>query len=176
MLNPYYGLAKHLNSSQVMKFRSGMTMKDQGLPVVASVFHTILLAYQKALKDVLNSGQAVFIHPVLETIKKLDEELHVKLLDGKNADEVLENLAEQFIEAGIVKVFRIEKLNENKYKCTVDGCLFAQPTHRLLNPEDVTCPLAMLAMAAYEKTSGRKVKFNYSKYSDTGTETIIEPL
>lgn len=105
---------------------------------------------------VFNPKTKPFYLQCLETVRKLDEELHVKLIEGKSVEEVLENLARQFIEAGIVKVFQIEKLDKNKYKCVIDGCLFAQPTHSLLKPEDVTCPLAMVAMAAYEKTSGKK--------------------
>jgi hypothetical protein len=43
-------------------------------------------------------------------------------------------------------------------------------------PEDVTCPYALLAMAVFEKVTGRKVKVADSRYFKEGTETIIQAL
>ena len=91
-----------------------MSEEQPEFPIVAAIFHTILFAYQKSVRNILGSGQAIFVHPVIETIKKIKE--------------------------------------------------------------DVTCPLAILAMSVFEEVTGKKVKFAESKYSDFGTETIIEPL
>jgi hypothetical protein len=45
-----------------------------------------------------------------------------------------------------------------------------------LEPKDVTCPLALIAMAVFEKATGKKVKVSESKYNREGTETIIESM
>jgi hypothetical protein len=39
---------------------------------VPAFFHAILFAYQKKLSEVLGSGEAIFVHPVLETISNID--------------------------------------------------------------------------------------------------------
>jgi hypothetical protein len=153
-----------------------MSREQPEFPIISALFHTILFAYQKSLRDILGSGQAIFVHPVIETLRKINEERQVNLIEGKNIEEAFENLSKLLVQSGTVKVARFEKLGTNKYKYYIDGCILARPVHKLLNPEDVTCPPAILAMSIFEEVTGRKVKFAESKYSVEGTETIIEPL
>ncbi|MBC7131459.1 hypothetical protein H5T51_09690 [Candidatus Bathyarchaeota archaeon] len=150
--------------------------RDELSSIPAAVFHTVLFAYQKALKDVLGSGHAALVPPVLTVIKKINEEYHVNLAEGETLNEAFDNLSRILVDTGIASAVSFEKLGGNCYKFIINDCVFADPTHRLLQPEDVTCPLAILAMVVYEKISGKKTKFTYSKYTEKGTETIIEPL
>ncbi|MEM3360618.1 MAG: hypothetical protein QXU45_07050 [Candidatus Bathyarchaeia archaeon] len=40
---------------------------------IGTLLHNLLFAYEKAVKEVVGSGKAVFIHPTLEILKKIDE-------------------------------------------------------------------------------------------------------
>jgi len=60
-----------------------VSKEDSELPIVTAIFHTILFAYQKAIRDILGSGQAIFAQPVMETIKKISEEYQIELIKGK---------------------------------------------------------------------------------------------
>jgi phosphoribosylaminoimidazole (AIR) synthetase len=49
---------------------------------VPALFHTILFAYQKKLNEVLSSGEAIFVHPVLATISKIDRKSGLSVIRG----------------------------------------------------------------------------------------------
>jgi hypothetical protein len=49
---------------------------------VPALFHAILFAYQKKLNEVLGSGEAIFVHPVLETICKIDRKSGLSVIRG----------------------------------------------------------------------------------------------
>ena len=52
-------------------------MSEQLNPTdVPALLHTILFAYQKKLKEVLGSGEAIFVHPVLETLNRIDSDMN----------------------------------------------------------------------------------------------------
>ena len=57
---------------------------------VPAFFHALLFAYQKKLVEVLGSGEAIFVHPVLDTISKIDKEKGLSTIRGNSIDEVLE--------------------------------------------------------------------------------------
>jgi hypothetical protein len=138
--------------------------------------HGILFAYQKAMKDILGTGGAIFVHPVLDIIKVINERSGVNLIEGENIDEVFENLSRTMETAGLVKEFRFEKIAPNKYVLHVDGCVWAPHIHKELKPEGVTCSYALMSMAIFEKVLGGKVKVADSEYLENGTKTRIELL
>lgn len=98
--------------------RRGLTELDFG-----TLFHSILFAYQKALKDILGTGSAVFVHPVLKTVARINEKQDVNLIEGKTIDEVFDNLSKLLEDSRFVREFRFEKLAPQKYVLHIDGCV-----------------------------------------------------
>jgi len=143
---------------------------------MTTLFHSVLFAYQKAIKQILGSEAAsAFIHPVLETVRKINEKKGVTLIEGKDLDEVLENLSRNFINTGLVKEATFQKIGSERYLFRIDRCLWAKSVHKELELVDVTCPYALVAMAIFQEVTGKKVKVRESNYFVEGCETIIEP-
>ncbi len=143
---------------------------------IPTFFHSILFAYQKKLKDILGPGEAVFVHPVLETFHLIAREKGIKMVDGETVDEIFENFQKELKKTGLVKEATFEKLEPEKYVFHVDGCAFSNPCHTLLDPKDVTCTYALIAMSLFQAKTGKKVKPALSEFSPEGAKTIIEPL
>ena len=128
------------------------------------------------LKPSCRRVSAIFVHPTIETLNKIEKKRGSNLFKGKSLDEVYANLSDFFLKMGVVQEFTFEKVGACKYVLRVDGYMWARHIHEELKPEDVTCPFALLAMAVFEKVIGRKVKVADSRYFKEGTETIIEAL
>ena len=143
---------------------------------IGTLLHGILFAYQKSLKKVLGTGDAIFVHPILDIIQTITKKTGVNLIKGRDIAEVFENLSEIMPTSGIVKEFRFEKLGPKRYILHVNGCVWAPHIHEELDPADVVCPYALIAMAIFQKTTKTKIKVADSVYTKTGTKTIIEPL
>jgi hypothetical protein len=143
---------------------------------IGSLFHAILFAYQKSVKEILGSGATIFVHPVLNIVQTIHEKTGVNLIKGRDIDEVFENLSEIMPTSGMVREFRFEKLDPERYILHVEGCAWAPHIHEELKPTDVVCPLALLAMSIFQKTTKTKVRVADSEYTKTGTNTIIEPI
>jgi hypothetical protein len=154
----------------------GFNVEQSYMIDVATLFHSLLFAYQQSVKELLGSGSAIFVHPTIETLNKVEKKRGLNLLKGKSLDEAYANLSNFFLKTGVVKEFTFQKVDSEKYVLKVDGCIWASHIHEELKPEDVTCPYALLAMAVFEKVTGRKVKVADSNYLQTGTETTIEAL
>lgn len=143
---------------------------------VGTLFHNLLFAYEKAVKAILGSGEAVFVHPTLEILKRIDEKRDSRLIEGESLEEAWSNLSNFFLHGNVVKEFSFKKVGPGKYVLRVDGCIWARHIHEELNPKDVTCPYALIAMSIFQKFTGKKVKVAESTYFKEGTETVIEPL
>ena len=143
---------------------------------VGTLLHGMLFAYQKAVKDVLGTGSAVFVHPILEIVRRIGGRTGVNLMSGSNVDEVFANLSTIVPTAGIMKAFRFEKLGHQRYVVHVEECVWAPHIHHELKPKDVTCPFALLAMAVFEEATKGKIRVMDSEYSQNGTKTTIELL
>jgi len=143
---------------------------------IGTLLHGILFAYQKSVKDILGTGSAIFVHPVLSIIKRINKRSGVNLIKGRNIDEVFENLSKLMQTTGLVKEFRFEKLSPERWILHVDGCVWAPHIHNELKPKDVTCPYALIAMSIFEDVLKGKVKVADSEYSKDGTKTRIELL
>lgn len=143
---------------------------------IPTFFHSILFSYQKKLKEILGSGEAVFVHPVLDTFNTIERERELHLIDGESVDEVLNNFQDQLMKTGLVKKVKFEKIGPEKFLFSVDGCAFSDPCHKLLDPKDVTCTYALIAMALFQSVTGKKVKPAMSEFSSEGAKTIIESL
>lgn len=140
---------------------------------IPTFFHTMLFAYQKKLKDILGSGEAVFVHPVLETINMFEKKKGLKLIKGETLDEIFENFSKKLVNANVARRAWFEKLGPKRYLLHVEGCAFASPSHDFLRPKDVLCPYALIAMSIFQSVSGRKVKITQSEFTADGTRTLI---
>jgi len=140
---------------------------------VPMFFHTILFAYQKKLRDLLGTGEAIFVHPILDTIHNVDKMSALHIIRGNNLDEIFENYSKDVMASQVVKKAFFEKLGDNKYVFHVEGCNFANPTHDLLKPRDVICPLALVAMSIFQVTAGKKVQITESEFTSDGCKTSI---
>jgi hypothetical protein len=139
-------------------------------------FHTVLFAYQKSVKDILGTGEASLIHPILDKINMATEEQRRMLDEGEDFDKVLENFLENLLKNGIVKWVNIDETEDGKYIFHVEGCSFSKDIHKFLNTKDTTCPFALAVMAFLQSSSGKKIRPTDSEYTKTGTKTVIEFL
>lgn len=143
---------------------------------IGTLLHGILFAYQKAVKDTLGTGAAIFVHLVLDIIKRVSKSAGVSLIKGHGIDEVFGKLSKIMPTTGLVKELRFEKLSPKKYFLHVDGCVWAPHIHKELKPKDVTCPYALIAMSIFEEVVRCKVKVADSEYFENGCKTRIELL
>lgn len=150
-----------------------MMAENQNTINVPALFHSILFAYQKNLKAVLGSGEAIFVEPVLKTMEKLDKDKGINSLKGKSIDETLVNFAKDLVASQAVTKASFEKVGEVDYTFCVDGCIFANHVHDLLAPKDVVCPLALVAMSIYQSVTNVKVKLIESEFTSDGSRTLI---
>lgn len=141
----------------------------------AVLFHSMLVAYQIALKNILGvGGGAVSTCPVLDNFTKINEATGVHMVSRQSLDEALENLSSLLKASGLVREFGFEKFGERKYIVHVDDCVWAPTVHKKLHTKDLTCPLALMAMSIVQAHSGKKVKVADSEYLEKGTRTRIE--
>jgi len=164
-------LTKETSGSVVPKMKERLEEADIG-----TLLHGILFAYQKTVKDILGTGSAIFVHPVLGIIMRINKRTGVNLIKGRDIDEVFENLSKVMPTSGVMKEFRFEKLAPKRYILHVDGCVWAPHIHQELKPKDVACPFALITMAIFEEVSKGKVKVADSEYYKNGTRTRIELL
>lgn len=143
---------------------------------MCNFFHTILFAYQKSVKDILGSGEAVLIHPILDKIILVITKQNLSVAKEETFDKTLENFLEEILKKGAVKWVGFEEIEDKKYLFSVKGCSYSKHIHELLNTKDTTCPLALAVMAFLQSSTGKKVRPTESEYTKTGTKTIIEFL
>jgi hypothetical protein len=141
---------------------------------VPAFFHALLFAYQKKLSQVLGSGEAIFVHPVLETISKIDKEKGLSTIRGETLDEIFSNFAKDLLASQVVEKAWFEKVGPESYTFHIEGCIFATQTHDLLKPKDVVCPLALVAMSVYQSETGKKVQLIETEFSSDGAKTLIK--
>lgn len=152
-----------------------LTEQEQAVDI-PTFFHTILFAYSKTLKEILGSGEAALIHPILEKIILVQNKKNLNLIQGENIDEVLANFLEELLKKGTMGWVGIEEAGDEKFLFKVEGCKFAKYTHEFLDTKDTTCPFALVVMAILQSQLGKKVRPTDSEFSATGTKTLIEFL
>lgn len=161
-----------------MMIRSGsavLTEEEQAIDVSA-FFHTILFAYAKTLKDILGSGEAALIHPILDRIMLVQNKKHLNMFQGESVDEVLAKFLEELLKNGTMGWVGVEAVGDEKILFKFEGCKFAKYTHEFLDTKDATCPFALVVMAILKSQTGKKVRPTDSEFTPTGTKTSIEFL
>jgi len=140
---------------------------------VASLFHGVLFAYQKALKDVLGQTPSSLIaKQAIPIFERIDEKAALGLANTKSPDKALNKFAKLLMDSELAKKVSLEKHSQG-YNFDVDGCAFASHVHDMLQPKDVTCPWAIIAMSIVQKTSNRKVEMSLSEFYPEGSKTPI---
>jgi len=137
--------------------------------------HAVFFAYQKTLKNLLNSGSAIFVDPIINLLLKIEDEERLKLVNSETLEEALQNFGNFLVKAKVIKACNIEKMNEDKYVFTVEDCVWAGHIHRTIQPKDVVCPFGLVAMALYKRYTGGTVNDKESTYYANGSETVLEP-
>ena len=143
---------------------------------MGELFHSVLFAYQKTVKDILGSGEAALLHPVLDKINLATYKHSPSLLEEEYIDKILENFLEDILKSGAVKWIDIEEIENGKFILHIKGCIYSKGIHEFLNTKDTTCPLALTIMAFIQAATGRKVRPTDSEYTSNGTNTLIEFL
>jgi len=143
---------------------------------IGTIFHNLLFAYQKSLKNVLSSGSEIFVDPTINILLKIEAEEQLKLVNTKNLEEALKNFADFLVKAKAVGDATIEKLGEDKYVFKVHDCVWGEHIHKRLEPKDVVCPYGLVAIALYKRFTGCTVNDRESTYYSNGSETVLEPL
>ena len=143
---------------------------------IAMFMHEILFAYQKSMREILGPGSAVFLHPTLDIINRVNRETRKKLTENNDIQEVFGIISKAFLNSGIVKDFRLEKITAKKYVLHVNGCIWAPHIHKSLKPNELICPFALIAMALFEDMTKSKVKTVDSEYLENGSRTEISSI
>jgi hypothetical protein len=143
---------------------------------IAMFMHEILFAYQKSMKEILGSGSAVFLHPTLDIINRINKETRKNLTEGNDIQEVFGLLAKALLNSGIVQEFRLEKITSKEYVLHVNGCVWAPHIHEMLTPKELICPFALIVMALFQDMKKCKVKTVDSEYLESGSRTEISSI
>lgn len=151
-------------------------MNEEKIPEVANLLHSLLIAYQVTLRDILSSGRAIFVCPVLDNFTKISKATAVHVAKSQSLDASLENLSKAIKASGLVDNFHYEKLSLQEYVVHVEGCTWAPEAHKKLDTKDLTCPFALMAMSIVQSHSGKRIKDAASKYYAKGTKTRIETI
>ncbi|MGD2066064.1 MAG: hypothetical protein PVI43_02700 [Candidatus Bathyarchaeota archaeon] len=72
---------------------------------IAMFMHEILFAYQKSMREILGSGSAVFLHPTLDIINRVNRDARKNLTERNDIQEVFGIMSKAFLNSGIVKEF-----------------------------------------------------------------------
>ena len=142
---------------------------------VGTIYHNLLFSYQRSLKLHLGSRSAIYVHPTLEHLLRMEEDGGLKLADSKTFEEAVSAFGDFLAKGKIVRNCLLEKIAEDKYVFRVEGCIWSGKVHTQVDLKDVTCPYAMVAMALYRKFKGQVANERESEYFYNGTETILEP-
>lgn len=154
----------------------GLLERKLILSDVSALFHTVLFAYQKALRDAIGeNATAVITWRTIPIIDGILGNASPELAGADDTDEALQRYADLLMASELVRKVSVER-DGDRYLLDIDGCAFAEEVHPMLSPRDVTCPWAIVAMAIAQKTGKRSVRMNLSDFGPTGAKTTIEFL
>jgi len=146
------------------------------MPEVANLLHSLLMAHLVTLRDILGSGRAIFVCPILDNFTKISKATAVHVAKSQSLDTALENLSKTIKASGLVEDFQYEKLGAQEYIVPVEGCIWAPETHKKLNTKDLTCPFALTTRSIVQAHSGKKVENADSEYREKGTKTRVKTM
>ncbi len=141
---------------------------------LAAMFHSLLFAYQKTLGDVMGTKATQALLPrVTSYLEKAGATTALGSIRSRNPEEALKQFGELLVRSGMVGEVSVHSA-EGGFQFVVKHCMFAEHVHELLQPRDVTCPYALLAMFLVKKNTGREVEDSLSAFSKTDSHTPIK--
>lgn len=139
---------------------------------LGALFHGILFSYQKGLARLLTtsvtSGVSEYMIPYMDKIFSRAQPMEIGKLD-----ETLQGFGEFLVKSELVEDVKVERAQRG-FSFSVEGCIFADHIHDLLQPKDVTCPYGLVAYYLAEKATGLHVKKALSEFTPTSSTTSIE--
>ncbi len=143
---------------------------------IGVLFHSIFSACQMRCTEILGAESAsIIIGEALPLIEGIIEKASSEPIMAKTVEETLNNYASLLMASDIVGRINIEKKG-GKYIFDVNGCIYADFVHPVLNSDKTTCIWALLGMAMVAKVSKQKVKIQTSKLTRNGSKTVIEQI
>ena len=140
---------------------------------IATLFHGILFAHQKAILNMSYQSMSEMVsNYMIPNLDKVFEKIPVDI-KGENLVEILKDFGEMLVRAEAIESISVEK-DDKVFRFTVNGCVYANHVHGLLNPSDVTCPFGLVAFYLAEKKTGFRVKKGLSQFTEDGSSTDIE--
>src|SRR3972149_2532278 len=93
---------------------------------VGTIYHNLLFSYQRSLKLHLGSRSAIYVHPTLEHLLRMEEDGGLKLADSKTFEEAVSAFGDFLAKGKIVRNCYLEKIEEDKYVFRVEGCIWSE--------------------------------------------------
>jgi hypothetical protein len=139
----------------------------------AVLFHSLLFAYHKKMREFSGPDAAASVLPFLEVY--LDRSDYTRFTEAEDFDaiDILENFGELLVESHLIQSYEVLRTKEG-LRFAVRGCVFARKVHGLLDPRDVSCPFGMLASSLIEKKYGKSVADVLSTFTEFDSETDIK--
>ena len=139
----------------------------------AVLFHTLMFAYDKKLRNSQEYGATSSVLPFLAEYLDLSDYTQFVEDEEYDAIDILESFGELLVESHLIQSYEVLR-TKGGLRFAVRGCVFAKKVHELLNPQGVTCPLGMLASSLIERKYGKSVVDVKSSFTEFDSETGIE--
>jgi len=81
-------------------------LNEEKMPEVANLLHSLLMAHLVTLRDILGSGRAIFVCPILDNFTKISKATAVHVAKSQSLDTALENLSKTIKASGLVEDFQ----------------------------------------------------------------------
>ena len=141
---------------------------------ITAMFHGILFANQKGLSSLTNENTTLLVDSyAIPYLDKVFRGPFLSFIMRDNALQTLNSFGDFLKESGMVKSVKVSK-KEKGFEFNIDGCSIADPTHKMLLPKDVVCPLGLVAAYLVEKSTGFEVVKNLTDFTNSGSNTGIE--
>ncbi len=146
-----------------------MSLENSDFVFIGSLYHAQTCALLSTLQKLFGPAQAIILSEYATEFKK------ILARGGAEYSRILDNLEtlKNSLEAkGLVKDLRIDYLDKNRVKLSVEKCFMSQIVHPTLNLADsrnFLCPIATMAIVALANERGFKEGgniFDYIKFED----------
>ena len=141
---------------------------------VAALFHSVLFAYQKVLRDAAGDLPTQTVTSLcVPVVEAALGKVAPGLTETDNVETALSKLGKLLVASKHAERAYVTKEGVS-FVMNIEGCPFAAHAHDVLRPKDVTCPWGIIAMAIAKKVGKRETKLHFSDFTPTGAKTLIE--
>jgi len=147
-------------------------LSEENCRLLGLVFHSIITSYQKTIREALGYTDSA----ILNLADCLSENVPLGNVDVAKLgfEGLIDIMAERIENMKLGRVVLV-KQDEGHYLFRFEHCVWAEANHKNMMKRDVTCPMALIAMALYQDATGKKVYVADSEYLRDGTVTSIRP-